>query len=380
MQSLTRLKVLTQQLVASSSTNAPDKKESKAEMTRNFFQLGLEYAQSIHEFKETGTPPKMTAWELAVLQRRSQHRQSPSRNMIAKGLLEESAKKAFALSNLLPGPLRHASTEKEKIDFIYQSLLADAEGWNVQLWAEWQQKYGDRGLASNIVVPVSKPGNFLSCYVILADPEDSERIARIHTRKDGSFEPTLLDSVISTTDNDLWQQQRRQLSEVFLPLSSLAQVMPVSLARAKVCAGKLAEAAHSLTPVDMSDFLLHEAQAQLQLALLGLDEEFMERTNAHIRKTFMMHPDAKVGELSTAMAEVMKHAREDMSLSLPSDGRPIHGPLSRALQQSDFAPSIDYGNALLILFAGHDTTGHAMTWLLFELARHPEYQNMLSHL
>jgi len=30
-----------------------------------------------------------------------------------------------------------------------------------------------------------------------------------------------------------------------------------------------------------------------------------------------------------------------------------------------------------ILFAGHDTTGHTMTWLLFELARHPEIQDEL---
>ena len=31
--------------------------------------------------------------------------------------------------------------------------------------------------------------------------------------------------------------------------------------------------------VQMHEFYLHEAQAQLQLALFGLDEEFMERTN-----------------------------------------------------------------------------------------------------
>jgi len=63
-----------------------------------------------------------------------------------------------------------------------------------------------------------------------------------------------------------------------------------------------------------------------------------------------------------------------VNLALPTDGRPVRGPLSRALQKSEFGTMTDYGNALLILFAGHDTTGHAMTWLLFELARHPEYQ------
>jgi hypothetical protein len=37
----------------------------------------------------------------------------------------------------------------------------------------------------------------------------------------------------------------------------------------------------------MHEFFLHEAQAQLQLALFGMDEEFMERTNKGIRDAFV---------------------------------------------------------------------------------------------
>ena len=33
----------------------------------------------------------------------------------------------------------------------------------------------------------------------------------------------------------------------------------------------------------MHEFFLHEAQAQLQLALFGMDETFMEETNKQIR-------------------------------------------------------------------------------------------------
>jgi cytochrome P450 len=36
-----------------------------------------------------------------------------------------------------------------------------------------------------------------------------------------------------------------------------------------------------------------------------------------------------------------------------------------------------FGNMMLILFAGHDTTAHTMTWLTFELARHPEHVRSL---
>ena len=98
--------------------------------------------------------------------------------------------------------------------------------------------------------------------------------------------------------------------------------------------------------------LRHEAQAQLQLALLGVPSETMERSNAGpisidlkpfgsenvmkrppnepfcipfafrrcaggIRKTFMFSPDAKIGDLSGAMKGLMQLTREDSTLGRP---------------------------------------------------------------
>jgi cytochrome P450 len=40
---------------------------------------------------------------------------------------------------------------------------------------------------------------------------------------------------------------------------------------------------------------------------------------------------------------------------------------------------MQFGNMMLILFAGHDTTGHTMTWLTYEIAKHPEHQAKLHH-
>mmetsp|Transcript_29746 Transcript_29746/g.59947 ORF Transcript_29746/g.59947 Transcript_29746/m.59947 type:complete len:291 (-) Transcript_29746:302-1174(-) len=77
------------------------------------------------------------------------------------------------------------------------------------------------------------------------------------------------------------------------------------------------------------------------------------------------------------MQEIMARTTSEPSLALPSDGRPVRGPLSRAVGTSELPGSANFGNMLLILFAGHDTTGHTMTWLLFELARHPEVQREL---
>merc|ERR1711966_448841 len=145
----------------------------------------------------------------------------------------------FALADLLPGPLNNA-TRQQKMDTTNQLVVAGNQGWNVQLWAQWQQEYGDRGLGTNIVIP-NLDGALggevgLNLAVVVADPEDSERMARMHTRKQSNFEPVLFDSIISTQDNEYWMEQRKHLSEVFLPISSLAEILPVSLARAKKCA------------------------------------------------------------------------------------------------------------------------------------------------
>merc|ERR1719247_284550 len=84
------------------------------------------------------------------------------------------------------------------------------------------------------------------------------------------------------------------------------------------------------------------------------------------------------------MAELIENAKTNPGLKMPSESaggilgtESIRGPLSRAVATSDFTNTANYGNALTILFAGHDTTGHTLTWLAFELARHPEIQRQV---
>lgn len=347
------------------------------------------YSTGIERLRAHGELPPVTIYELLLAEPKG------SRAANLDRLLNVAeADGSLAALDVLPGPWKDAKTREAKIQLLHANQLAQQHGIHTQLYAEYQLRYGGHGLSSNIAVPcvfvhsdVSKvvPGSpentwngdtvRVGCRVIIAHPDDAERIARINVRKEPNF-GGFMDSIISTTDNEHWREQRKHLSEAFLPLSSLAQILPVSLSRAKACTTRLEELAKSSTGnvVDMSDFLLHEAQAQLQLALLGAPEALMNATNEDLRKTFMLNPAVQPGALSNAMKALMKIAKEDNNLALPTDGCPVRGPLSRALQTGGFAPATDYGNMLLILFAGHDTTGHTMTWLLFELARNPDIQ------
>mmetsp|Transcript_30802 Transcript_30802/g.56347 ORF Transcript_30802/g.56347 Transcript_30802/m.56347 type:complete len:614 (-) Transcript_30802:47-1888(-) len=335
-----------------------------------FKQMGKEKKK----LEEEGELPALTAFDVGVFTKHSMMQMT--REEMRKRI-ENTAPEHLVVLDSFPGPWREAKSLDEKVDILMERHLADSQGYNIQLFAKWQMKHGERGLSSNIAFPGlvgnGKSGRIRPRFVI-ADPEDAERVSRLHVRKDGGFEPILYDGVIATTDNQHWQRQRRHLSEAFLPLSSLAKIMPVSLARAKQCAQRLSEMSAGGQPVDMSDFLLHEAQAQLQLALLGNSEEKMEKFNSAIRASFAGDLDAPIGALGECMKDLMTGIRADESLALPSDQRPIRGPLSQAVKKGDFPATTDYGNILLILFAGHDTTGHTMTWLMMELARHPEIQ------
>lgn len=82
-----------------------------------------------------------------------------------------------------------------------------------------------------------------------------------------------------------------------------------------------------------------------------------------------------------------KVADSEGNFAVPSDpnvmngNQAVKGPLSKSVADAGDALNLSardqFGNMLIILFAGHDTTGHTMTWLTYELAKHPEYQKRL---
>ena len=350
----------------------------------------------------------------------------------------------------------------DRMQVLLEHLMDIRDGKDYLKWVQWQEQYGDAGMATNLVIPKVQFGRdeisgeatdpYVAHLLVLSHPDDCERIARIHVRKQPNFTPIMFGSVISTMDNDHWRNQRENLVTAFSPTRSLAEIFPISVARASKCADILdsrrkadlqqqqqqqgaardarggagvgagtpprgqrkaaaaaaaaAAASVGVGAVDMNDFCLHETQAQLQLALFGEDEEFMEATNdefraamggfgnpAGVRKFLMDVVDRINGGSTNAGARPYTEAEKAELASRfvgPAEakvtGKPVKGPLSAQIRGTGDAARgagvagnylTQLGNAMIFEFAGHDTTGHTLTWLTFELSRQPKYQERL---
>ena len=127
-------------------------------------------------------------------------------------------------------------------------------------------------VSTNVCLPLVHrwgPEFKIDNLVILSDPEDVERICKDHIKKAPVFQKLLHSSIISTTDNEDWQDQRGLMNMAFIPKLSLQKVFPISRKRAETCVQKIVGMSHAYEkPINMSDFFLHETMAQLQLLSL----------------------------------------------------------------------------------------------------------------
>jgi hypothetical protein len=110
----------------------------------------------------------------------------------------------------LAGPLHDIGPGKSYASFgdvVRDYSQANSEGLEYHKWMEYQQISGSHGACSNLVIPVIMPSTQRSStigfsnLVLLAHPDDAQRIARNHPKKSPNFEPIFADSIISTTGN-----------------------------------------------------------------------------------------------------------------------------------------------------------------------------------
>lgn len=235
---------------------------------------------------------------------------------------------------------------------------------------EYLKKYGTEGLSSNLHLPIVEMDEdkniILRDLFIINHPEDAMRIANKNIKKMRNFKPIVLDSIISTTDNNHWKKQRNLLIGAFLPHPILQKLFKKSNRLAKDMISKLEKRiANTNHSIDMNEFLLEQTQEQLQRVILGMDKSFVLDTNKKIRNAFNgIGPKGYVRDFVFKVIEKLKTNIYNEE----------NGPISKLLKDYDLdnVPTELYGNIVLLAFAGHDTTGHTLTWLLFELSRNKD--------
>lgn len=233
------------------------------------------------------------------------------------------------------------------------------------LFKKYQEIHAN-SMSDNIVIPYLDIANStLRDLILINDEKDSVRLAKKHVKKMPNFTPLLYDSLISTTNITHWKNQRMNYVNAFSPIE-LNKIIQISQDRAKNCVKLLLKKSNKgKEKVNISDFFLNETMAQLQLAMFGLSNDFQEKTNKKIRDAFG--------------GKGKGYAREYANL-LIKEIEKSNGPLSNAFKErkNDISSLTEnYGNALIFSFAGHDTTGHTLTWLIYELCKNQTWQRKL---
>ena len=233
------------------------------------------------------------------------------------------------------------------------------------LYSKYQNKYNNEEVPINLLIPYIED-NILKDLIIINNPKDAEYITTNHIKKMPNLKHLLFDSIISTTNIEKWRVQRVEYTSSFNIYDSLEPIIPVSIKRAKYCSIDLWNKSNDGTyDININDFFLNETQAQLQLALFGLPKEFEKKTNLKIRDAFS-NLNFKYGL--------------EYSQDLLNNLKDSYGPLAEAMknrQNENLSKSEMLGNAIIFTFAGHDTTAHTLTWLIYELSKNQYYQELL---
>ena len=282
----------------------------------------------------------------------------------------------------ISGPLRLNHTKENIINICIEYNRSLAKGNNHLKINEYQENYSDMGLSSNIQIPIIEMVEdtqmpILRDLFIISHPEDCKQIAEHNIKKLPNFKPIVADSIISTVDNDHWKIQRHLLNEGFLPNTILKYLFNLSNKLASNSVIKLEKIIKETSDsIDMNDFLLGLTQEQVQRVLLGMTDEFTNSTNKKIRNAF--NGKGKRGYTRDFAFNVFDEIKKySDKFNIDSD-KNIYGPISAIIGKGSEKISTEkYGNIILLAYAGHDTTGHTLTWLLYELAKNINLQNKL---
>ena len=248
-------------------------------------------------------------------------------------------------------------------DILEEIKESNDKGLFLNLIRTYQIKYGNGSWSENVLIPYIIKDK-LTNIIIVNHPKDAERLANIHIKKMSNLKPFVFDSIISTTNNSNWKEQRCEYQSAFSLKNKLEKIIPISHRRAKECIETLwILSQQGNGEVNINDFLLNETLAQLQLAMFGFSNEFEQQNNKQIRNMFSNY-DITNGK--NIVKNILNQIKES------------NGPISEILNKRiNKNKREDVGNALIFSYAGHDTTGNTLSFLIYELCRNPMYQTKL---
>lgn len=256
----------------------------------------------------------------------------------------------------IPSPL-----DDDNLINVVKNIENETINGNIHLlYEKYREKYG-----KNFLIPYLENGIIKDC-VIISNHLDCEFLAKNNLKKMPHYNKILLDGVLSTTDLNHWKKQRNILNTAFFP-SNIKKILSISQKRAKKCPERILNILKKTNnKINILDFFLHETQAQLQLSLFGTTEDFSEKTNKKLRDSFAFKNSN--GETRTYLLDLMKNIKNEN----------FNGPLSKALRKSPQLTETElYGNVMTFSFAGHDTTGITLSWLIYELCKNHKLQTDL---
>ena len=251
---------------------------------------------------------------------------------------------------------------KKSIETVLEEIRNETEnGLLLQLIRKYQMIYGNGLFSDNILLPYSTKSNI----IIVNNPDDAERLANKHIKKVGNLKPFFFDSIISITNVKYWSEQRKDFQPAFSIPNKLEKIIPISCERALSCIETLWEISNEGKDfIDINEFLLNETHAQLQLTMFGFSKNFEKENNKTIRNMFYK-PDSK--HVNTII--------KNLTNEIKSSNGPISEIINKRRENKNKKEEI--GNGLIFSYAGHDTTGNTLTFLIYELCRNQNYQTIL---
>ena len=260
--------------------------------------------------------------------------------------------------NQQPGLYNRLQTPSGTRDEILKELEDHTNKGLVHiLWIKYLSK---TSISNNMILPYYNQHNMdKNDIIIINNPEDAERIAEDHVQKTPYLKPFVYESIISTTDNNHWNIQRKTYQPAFSLEYELKQIIPISNARAELSINILKEYPKLCDGefINIHEFFLNETMAQLQLAMFGFSNKFQEETNSKIREAFHTEDMVYSSEFVKVFLNEIKTSSGPLSTTMVERNKEHHNKKELV------------GNSLIFPFAGHDTTANTLSWLIYEICK-----------